>query len=245
MPVIKNFFYYSIWILIPAMMSGMDSNDCEAMPMSSADLENKLSTLHERPTSTPYKKEISESMHFLFAEGARSKVTHFCPVSEQECDHLIERVCSKPEKIWWFITPSTKKFNLEEKLKKKGLAPYPLPAMACALVDKKFDHSLSSDLSISLGTQSHMWTCHVFQNNAVVSKGSLLFQEKWVGIHDVETEVGHRKKGYATLVLKFLLNHARECGATHAVLESSPEAYNLYKKLGFKEIFQTIIYYRE
>ena len=186
-PFTKNILYYFIiCISIPSATFGMSHEGSNSEDLLSAEeMEKKLCILHERPNPI-YTKEISDSIHFFFAPNTRSKVTYFSPKSEEECNALIEKVCSKPEKIWWFVMPNTKKFNLEEKLKQKGLLPYPLPAMICALPGKRLEPN-AADPSISINEETSgpdMITYTLLKDKAVVTSGSLLFHENWVGFMD-------------------------------------------------------------
>jgi ribosomal protein S18 acetylase RimI-like enzyme len=240
----SNIYLFIFCLTITSSLMAMEK---DSKQMSVIDLERKLCILHDQPNSIPYKPEISDSIHFFFAENERTRVTYFHPISEKQCDDLIENACSKSQKIWWYVTPNTKQFNLEEKLKQKGLAPYPLSAMICSLTEIKLEQQIPDDaLTIKAETSSpHMIHYKLLDNAAQVSKGSLFFHEDWVAIHSVETESAQRKKGFAKRLWRHLLEEARKREAKHAILESDPQTYTIYQKIGFKEIFSNIIYHRE
>ncbi|WP_186645407.1 GNAT family N-acetyltransferase [Fluviispira vulneris] len=66
---------------------------------------------------------------------------------------------------------------------------------------------------------------------------SLFFKEDVCGVFDVLTHDNYRKQGHASKMMKYLLHYAKEHGAKYMGLTaSSPEAVNIYKKLGFIEM---------
>lgn len=259
----KNIFYaFFIWISIAGTIFGMAYNDhSENFELSERALEEKLCILHEQ-ASTAYKSpHITDSCHVFAALDKNTKVTYFSPQSEEESNALAKDICSRHHKIWWYVTPQTQKFNLKQHLEELGLKPYALPAMVCALI--RMDFQLPDDKSIIIqrmyetnqewqtiqSTESNpdihtIVHYKLLHNNVLTSKGSLLFHDNWVGIFNVATEKEKQRKGFATMLMNYLLHSAQQRGAQCAILESSPEAYDLYKKVGFKELFTTYIYYR-
>jgi predicted GNAT family acetyltransferase len=57
-----------------------------------------------------------------------------------------------------------------------------------------------------------------------------------VGIYDVITKEKVRKKGIGSIMTFYSLDIAKRLGYNVGVLTSSEMAYNMYKKLGFKEV---------
>jgi GNAT superfamily N-acetyltransferase len=60
---------------------------------------------------------------------------------------------------------------------------------------------------------------------------------KIAGIHSIGVVPDHRRKGYAADLLNHTLNLAKQQGASHATLQASSMAKELYLKTGFQEDF--------
>ncbi|MBK7869962.1 MAG: GNAT family N-acetyltransferase [Saprospiraceae bacterium] len=73
-----------------------------------------------------------------------------------------------------------------------------------------------------------------FQDQAVAT-GTLFFDSDSVGIYDIATLEAARGKGFGSLMFQFLLQFAKEKGATNAVLQASPDGLGIYKRAGFQE----------
>ena len=61
------------------------------------------------------------------------------------------------------------------------------------------------------------------------------------GLFDVVTDIPHRNKGHATMLLSSMLGWACANGAAHAylgVVEANAAARNLYGKLGYQEVYK-------
>lgn len=72
-------------------------------------------------------------------------------------------------------------------------------------------------------------------NGKAACISSLFFNGDHCGIFDVLTHEEHRKRGYAFRLMKYLLSYAKKHGSSYMCLTaSSPEAVNLYTKIGFK-----------
>ncbi|MFN7116917.1 MAG: GNAT family N-acetyltransferase [Saprospiraceae bacterium] len=70
----------------------------------------------------------------------------------------------------------------------------------------------------------------------VVSTGTLFFDQNAVGIYDIATKINVRGKGFGSQMFHYLLQVAKNQGATTAVLQASPDGLGIYKKAGFEEI---------
>lgn len=57
------------------------------------------------------------------------------------------------------------------------------------------------------------------------------FHLGWIGINE-----GHRNHGYATKILEYFIQEAKNKGYQEITLEATEMGYPIYKKLGFKEI---------
>lgn len=217
----------------------------ENQELSPEQLEVMISILHERKNPFPDGSHKKDIIHVIPAVSDQdfTRVTHFAPHTQQESNDAISDVCARHKKIWWFIT-HTKKFDLEQRLQEHGLKPFPIPAMILALSQRE-QPSLNSEFTIeTLSMNQTMAQYQLFRNDESISQGTLFFHKDWVGIVNVATEEKHRKKGFGTILINYLLHTAHERGARWAILESTKEAYNLYQKLGFKEVMKTNIYNR-
>lgn len=72
----------------------------------------------------------------------------------------------------------------------------------------------------------------------VITTGLLLFHANVAGIYYIATTPQHRKRGYASLMMKFLINRAKDKGYTIAILAASEQGKPVYQKLGFRECCQ-------
>jgi len=57
-----------------------------------------------------------------------------------------------------------------------------------------------------------------------------------LGIHYVATEVGHRRRGLATMLLTAVMDRARSDGFRTATLQASPDGLPVYRRMGFREV---------
>lgn len=60
----------------------------------------------------------------------------------------------------------------------------------------------------------------------------------WVGIFDVATPPEHRGHGYGAAITAHAVTEGYASGATWAWLQSSPEGYGVYERLGFRTVEQ-------
>lgn len=70
----------------------------------------------------------------------------------------------------------------------------------------------------------------------VVSTGTLFFDQNSAGIYDIATKMNVRGKGFGSQMFQYLLQVAKNQGATTAVLQASPDGLGIYKKVGFQEV---------
>ena len=73
---------------------------------------------------------------------------------------------------------------------------------------------------------------YIKAGNRSVCIASLFFHNEMCGIFDVLTHDEFRKQGYASIMMHFLLNYAKNISLT----ASSKEAVSIYKNLGFQEL---------
>lgn len=68
--------------------------------------------------------------------------------------------------------------------------------------------------------------------------------DKAMGLYMVATSPAMQRKGYSTSLLKHVHNYAKESGFECLVLQSTRLGINLYKKMGFREIENQLIYWK-
>ncbi|AZL16346.1 GNAT family N-acetyltransferase [Rickettsiales endosymbiont of Stachyamoeba lipophora] len=61
-------------------------------------------------------------------------------------------------------------------------------------------------------------------------------------IDDVGTLPQYQGKGYASIMIKYALNKAKECGVDYCFLEASKAGLSVDKKIGFNELFSNKIF---
>ncbi len=79
----------------------------------------------------------------------------------------------------------------------------------------------------------------LYQNKQPVSSITLSIKGNIARIDDVGTLPEFQGRGYATKLLKYVLLRAKESGVTDCFLGASDAGLSIYKKLGFKVIFES------
>ena len=70
-----------------------------------------------------------------------------------------------------------------------------------------------------------------------VATGLLFKTSNIVGIHQIGVPADHQGKGYATQMMRFLIQYAQKWQADYAVLQASEAGRPVYQKLGFVDQF--------
>lgn len=81
-----------------------------------------------------------------------------------------------------------------------------------------------------------------YKNEAATAGTLFLSDEKTIMIHNVATKTNFKKKGLGTALTLYMMEIAKKAEFQHCYLDSSEEAFNLYKRLGFKVYATTLIY---
>lgn len=81
-----------------------------------------------------------------------------------------------------------------------------------------------------------------FIDNQAVCSLTLTLCDENTRIDDVSTNPAFQRKGYASALMIAALRHAKERQATTCFLEASVDGFNVYKKIGFCEIFTNYYY---
>ncbi len=77
-----------------------------------------------------------------------------------------------------------------------------------------------------------------YLNGEPVTSSTLLLADGVAGIYDVSTARGFRGQGLGAAITLVPLLEARVRGYHYAILQSSQEGYNVYRKLGFEEKYK-------
>jgi GNAT superfamily N-acetyltransferase len=72
--------------------------------------------------------------------------------------------------------------------------------------------------------------------SAVTTALTVPAADRSVGVFNVATPKIHRGNGYGTTVTDYAVSSAKQAGARWAWLTSSPEAYNVYTRLGYRTV---------
>jgi N-acetylglutamate synthase-like GNAT family acetyltransferase len=81
-----------------------------------------------------------------------------------------------------------------------------------------------------------------YYNGKVAAAATLFISKESVMLHNLATKTKFKKRGLGTALTMHMMLKAKEMGFQHCFLDSSDEALNLYKKIGFKVYCNTAIY---
>ena len=81
-----------------------------------------------------------------------------------------------------------------------------------------------------------------FYQNKLAAAGTLFLSHDAVMIHNVATKIAFKKLGLGTTLTLTMMEKAKRLGFKHCFLDSSEQAVDLYKKIGFKIYGATSIY---
>jgi len=123
------FFCSIISLSITSVLTGMSAQE-----FCPEEIEVMISILHERKQPFPEESHKQDVIHVIpaLSEQEFTRITSFRPTTEQESNQTITDICSRYQKMRWFVT-HTKKFNLEQRLQEQGLKPFPVKVMICAI----------------------------------------------------------------------------------------------------------------
>lgn len=87
-------------------------------------------------------------------------------------------------------------------------------------------------------SEVYKFTLDIKENDEIVSIGSIIINfrkdDRPVGlIEDIWTKESHRKKGFATKIIKNLIEISKDFNCYKCVLSCSSENVDFYKKIGF------------
>lgn len=81
----------------------------------------------------------------------------------------------------------------------------------------------------------------VYRDERCIAVGLGVIENGFTGIFDIVVDPAYRNEGHATTVMKSILQWGKDNGATRAylqVMSNNLPALNLYRKLGFRELYQ-------
>lgn len=82
----------------------------------------------------------------------------------------------------------------------------------------------------------------LYEESQVISSLTISINQELARIDDVATLPEFQGKGFATKLMKYALNYAAENGAKYCFLEASQMGLSIYKKIGFKILFENQIF---
>jgi GNAT superfamily N-acetyltransferase len=100
--------------------------------------------------------------------------------------------------------------------------------------DREFDDIWKPFSAKLFQPNSPIEICVGYINDTPVTTGLITFFAKVAGISYVATCESERRKGYATTLMRSLIQRAKDTGFSYATLTSTVDANNLYVKLGFQ-----------
>ena len=81
-----------------------------------------------------------------------------------------------------------------------------------------------------------------YHQDKLAAAGTLFLSNDSVMIHNVATKIDFKNLGIGTALTLHMMQDAQQLGFKHCFLDASEEAFNLYKKIGFKVYCTTLIY---
>jgi ribosomal protein S18 acetylase RimI-like enzyme len=81
-----------------------------------------------------------------------------------------------------------------------------------------------------------------YENDEAVAAGTLSVSEHGARIDNVATKPSHTRRGFGSAITLHAMEEAKRLGYDWCCLDASDEGLLMYKKLGFKECYETKIY---
>jgi len=82
-----------------------------------------------------------------------------------------------------------------------------------------------------------------YANQEPVSTAAIVADAECLGVYNVATLPGHQRRGYGEAVMRCALAHAqREHGIEQSILQSTPAGYNMYQRMGYREVTRVAVY---
>lgn len=105
-------------------------------------------------------------------------------------------------------------------------------------------HQKFSDFILNLDTSRHPHNELVvaLKGEEPVASGLMFRGGDDIGLYWISVVPSHRNKGLGSWLAQELLRVGKEEGYHHAVLQSSPVAASIYRRLGFREVGNFLVY---
>lgn len=81
-----------------------------------------------------------------------------------------------------------------------------------------------------------------YYKDRLAAAGTLFLSDDSVMIHNVATKTDFKKRGLGTTLTVHMMEEAKKLGLRHCFLDSSQDAFNMYKKIGFRVYCATLVY---
>jgi ribosomal protein S18 acetylase RimI-like enzyme len=82
-----------------------------------------------------------------------------------------------------------------------------------------------------------------FWNGEPVANAATVFAADAIGVYNVGTLPGHRKRGIGEALVRYAIDEARkQSGIQRTVLQSTSFGYDLYRKMGYKTVGQVLVF---
>jgi ribosomal protein S18 acetylase RimI-like enzyme len=102
--------------------------------------------------------------------------------------------------------------------------------------------SFQSDILTELKSYKEIKMTGLFYGKTLVSSLLVLTNENISGLYFIVTRKEYQKRGFATILINFILNRLYDDGIKEIILHANHNSFGLYKKLGFIEQNRFIIY---
>lgn len=80
------------------------------------------------------------------------------------------------------------------------------------------------------------------RGDEAVCCGTIVVSDDSIGIYNIATPEGERKKGYGSAMFNFILNYIKQTHAKLCVLQASEDGAGIYKRAGFKPVCDIKVY---
>ena len=144
------------------------------------------------------------------------------------------------------FTPKKKsKIVLPTKCKIRELSGESNLADFTELIKQEFiapEMSFDKETLISLSTTKEIQMSGLYYDNILAASMFILMKENIAGLYFIVTKKEFQNKGFATFLIKSVLNNLFEIGVKEVVLHANHNSFGLYRKLGFAEQNKFIIY---
>ncbi len=107
---------------------------------------------------------------------------------------------------------------------------------------------MASEMSFNPKLLTELKSCEkiklfgLFSDKELVSTLMVYAEPTNAGLYFIATKKAFQKKGYASILIKFVVNNLVESGIKEVILHANNFATGIYKKLGFEHKIDFVIY---